>query len=174
VNENIRKLGFLKEYPLRESSKGLSPIVAVVLLIAFVLAVGTIVSPFLTGIFKTSQQGVAEDQERVMDASSASIEIISLQHNNDTGNLTVTVENTGSVELENISVTVYGDELSEETFNQVLDPAEVAQYVIQVGGREGLDRVEVTAANLPVRVKKGFEEAETGSTPDSPTDLVVS
>ena len=174
MNENLRKLGFLKEYPLGESSKGLSPIVAVVLLIPFVLAVGTLVSPFFMDLSQKSQQEAKEDQERVMDASSASIEIISLQHNNDTGNLTVTVENTGSVELENISVTVYGDELSQETFDQVLDPAEVAQYVIQVGGQEGLDREEVTAANLPVRVKKGFEEAETGSTPDSPTDLVVS
>ena len=133
-----------------------------------------LVSPFLTGIFQTSQQGVEEDQERVMDASSASIEIISLQHNNDTGNLTVTVENSGSVDLENISITVYGDELAQETFDQVLDPTEVAQYVIQVGRREGLDRVEVTAADLPVRAEKDFEEAETGSKPDSPTGLVVS
>jgi flagellin-like protein len=154
--------------------KGISSLIAAVLLIAFVISIAVLVSTFLTAISQTAQKDTGEKQEEVLKATKASIEIVNMKHNNDTGNLTVTVRNTGSVKLENVTVNIYGDNLVHDKFVQSLKTQEVTQFILQVGGAEGIDRVEVAAENPTVTATQKFEKAETGSPPSAPTDLTVS
>ena len=89
--------------------KGLSPIVAVVLLIAFVVAVGGILSVWLSGIAEDQTQTVSADSEAVAKCVSNSIVVDSVRYQTSGSDLVnVTFTSDGSEAIKNITITIVG------------------------------------------------------------------
>lgn len=90
--------------------KGISPLIAAVILIAFVIAVAGIVSGFFTGFFKQRQGEISQKGEAMVDCGTALFDADANTFSfNSTGNnkteLTVYVE--GESDIQGFNMTVY-------------------------------------------------------------------
>lgn len=83
------------------TDKGVSPLIATVILIAFVVAVAAIASQFLTGFSQERASQVEREGEETVDCSLAALEIDpdSVTHNAGSDELLLTIENTGREDL---------------------------------------------------------------------------
>lgn len=86
--------------------RGISPLVATVMLIAFTVAVAGIVSIWITTFTKTSTTSVGEHSERELYCSYAGISMSSLRYCTTNGRLSGIVENTNLVDLGNITLQI--------------------------------------------------------------------
>lgn len=84
--------------------KGISPMVAVVLLIAITVIVGGIISVWLTGYTTTTTETISKESEARIACMHAGISIRNLKFNDPY--LTGYIENTGSVKLGNINLQI--------------------------------------------------------------------
>lgn len=84
--------------------KGVSPLIATVLLIAFTIAVGGLISIWLTGFTQTTTQSVGTQASNSITCSNGGITLSSLGYCN--GNLTGIITNIGSISLGNLTLTV--------------------------------------------------------------------
>ncbi len=89
--------------------KGISPLIAAVILIAFVIAVAGIASTFFTGFTKEQAAGVESKAKTIIDCSVATLEL-----DDDTVNINTTgqsfslvVSNTGSEDLSGLKVIIF-------------------------------------------------------------------
>ena len=84
--------------------KGLSPLVATILLIAFVIGVAGILSVWLTTFTRTTTELVGEETSKTIICSYGGISLYSLKYSN--GFLTGNIENTRSISLGNITLQI--------------------------------------------------------------------
>jgi len=89
-----------------KKSKGISPLIAVVLLIAFVIAVGSILSGWFVSFTKERVSQAKEKGETDITCSYANLYISDADWNNTLGKLSLTVENTGSEDLSDFRMVV--------------------------------------------------------------------
>jgi len=94
--------------------KGISPLIAGVLLIAFTLAVAAIISGWLTSLTKTTTEKTEKGVSTQVECSKAVIEIDRVWEN-PTGNTSVLVHNKGTVDLTGGFSLVCGDNIKENT-----------------------------------------------------------
>jgi flagellin-like protein len=89
--------------------KGVSPMIAVVLLIAFTVAIGGIISIWLTSLASTQTSTVSSQAEKQIKCASSTITIKEAKYTNMSSlvNITVTHE-TGTEKLYNLSIEVSG------------------------------------------------------------------
>jgi len=91
------------------SDKGISPLIAAVILIAFVIAVAGIASTFFTGFTKEQQAGVESKAGSIVDCSVATLELdsdtISIDAAN--GNFTLVLSNNGQEDLAGLKVVFF-------------------------------------------------------------------
>lgn len=86
--------------------KGISPIIAAVFLIAFVLATAGILSEWFMGFSRQqAKEAVSKGKEEVA-CSYSGLEIRKARYNNTTGRVTLHVENTGAEKLSNFKTAV--------------------------------------------------------------------
>ncbi|MCJ7450243.1 MAG: hypothetical protein MUP58_00710 [Candidatus Nanohaloarchaeota archaeon QJJ-9] len=85
--------------------KGISPLIAAVLLIAFTMAVAAILTAWVTQFTQDTTGAVGNESERVIQCSYAGLSIYDAV--NDSGNLTVSVANTGTQDMSNVSITAF-------------------------------------------------------------------
>lgn len=95
------------------SSKGISPLIATVLLIAFTVAVAAIISVWLTTFTSTSTQTVSSRAETELYCMYGGISLSDLKYCN--GYLSGTVENTRLVDLGNITLQIFYTNASSKT-----------------------------------------------------------
>ncbi|MBU6998256.1 MAG: PKD domain-containing protein [Theionarchaea archaeon] len=100
--------------------KGLSPIIATILLIAIAVAVGSIVSIYVTGHASDYMNKEGERRERILDKEGESLELIHVESAG--GNVTLTVQNNGTTDVEVTYVTI-----NETDYNQ-LSPTTMIDY----------------------------------------------
>jgi flagellin-like protein len=127
--------------------KGLSPLIAIILLIAFTVAVAGIISVWLTGFARTQTELVGEEAEFQLICSYAGIALSDVKYGN--GYLAGIVENVGTVVLGNISLHItYLNASSEKTdlciagnnvvkcsvSNITLFSNEIVSFNISIGG----------------------------------------
>jgi flagellin-like protein len=86
--------------------KGISPLVATVLLIAFTVAVAGIISVWLTGFARTSTSTVGKESERQLICSYAAISLRSVKYSTSSSTLSGILENSGSVAIGNLSLQI--------------------------------------------------------------------
>jgi flagellin-like protein len=84
--------------------KGISPLIATVLLIAFTIAVGGIISIWLTGYTTTTTEIISEESEARIACIGAGISLRDLKFNSTISYLTGNIENTGTVKLGDIDL----------------------------------------------------------------------
>ncbi len=84
--------------------KGLSPLVATVLLIAFTVGVGGIISVWISGFTQTSSKIVSKEGETQIICSNGNIEVTTLRYCNN--NMSGIIKNNGRITLGNITLQV--------------------------------------------------------------------
>jgi flagellin-like protein len=131
-----------------EYHKGISPLIAAVLLIAFTMAVAGMFSQWVPSLMQSTQEGVTDSSESVLDASRAELEVSRASYDSGSGNLSVTFRNSGGEELSNFTVTVYGDNPVQRQVDERLSEAEIATVELNTSSEP--NRIEVSSRSLPV------------------------
>ena len=117
-----------------ELMKGISPLVASVLLIAFAIAVAGLYSGWITSFTKVTTEEVQEQSEKKVTCSYGGIALDDVKYNKTIGNISGTVENTELIVLGNIDFEIFYTNASREKLdlNMVLEPGERNIFIRQV------------------------------------------
>jgi len=146
--------------------KGVSPLIATVLLIAFTIAVGGIISVWLTQFAGTTTETVGKESQIQITCGTGGIAFNNVNYCNN--NLSGEITNTGSISLGNITFTVLYTNSSRELFyvnysngavnkqtsccgNMVMFPAEKFNFNFPIGG-SNYEILRVTTNCTTVRV----------------------
>lgn len=126
--------------------KGVSPLIAAVLLIAFTLAIAGMAGPFFTDVLMGIQEGVDKDTSDIVSAADSRISIEKTEF--DGTNVSGYIKNEGQTELENFTVTVKGDIPKQVRVTEKLSPGEITSF--EVSSVSGPESVKVSSEELPV------------------------
>ena len=109
-------------------SKGISPLIAGVLLIAFTLAVAAIVSGFFTSIAKTGTSQISTGFAFQVNCTKAALEIADAICSSNV--VTLAVANTGAIALSDVSIVLKdaADETCLGTFGGTIGPGNLTAY----------------------------------------------
>ncbi len=110
--------------------KGISPLIAAVLLVAFTLAVAAIVSGFLTSVAKTGTTQISTGFALQVNCTKAAMEVVDAFCNSNI--VTIATANTGSISLSDVSVVAKNaaDETCLGTFSGAFGQANLTAYNI--------------------------------------------
>ena len=86
--------------------KGISPLVATVLLIAFTVAVAGLLSNWLTGFASQTTQQVGTSSSNTLSCSYGGVSLGSLKFSSSSNTISGNIENTGTVSLGNVSLQI--------------------------------------------------------------------
>ncbi|MDY6777803.1 MAG: archaellin/type IV pilin N-terminal domain-containing protein, partial [Candidatus Nanohaloarchaea archaeon] len=89
--------------------KGISPLIAAVLLIAFTLAVAAILTAWVTTFTQNTTGTISNRSGQLISCSYAGLSIYDVVYNTNTEQITVSVANTGTKDLSNVTVVVFSD-----------------------------------------------------------------
>lgn len=130
-------------------SKGISPLIAAVILMAFVIAVASIVATFFTDMAEEWGEGIGDEDPVGMIFTD--VEIVEDRQEQDD----IIVRNTGDREIEGFVVTLYNDDVLSEEFDESLGPGMAGTLDLVgtdlEGELENADRVEVAPVGAPGR-----------------------
>lgn len=127
--------------------KGISPFIAVILLIAFTVGVAGIVNVWLTGYTRTTSDIVSNQSTTQINCNYGGISLKNLKYVN--GNMTGKIENTGTISLKTIQVqTIFKNQTSVKvalcgtatspfncsSANLSLSAREAASFNVSIGG----------------------------------------
>jgi flagellin-like protein len=130
-------------------SKGISPLIATVLLIAFTVAVAGIVSVWITTFTTTSTQSVSGHSETELVCVYAGVKLSDLKYCSSNGRMSGIVENTNLIDLGNITLQViYQNASSQKIYlclngsscnalgasTMALTPREKQSFNVSIGG----------------------------------------
>lgn len=140
-----------------EHSKGISPLIASVLLIAFTLSIAMLAGPFFQNTLKDVQSGTTEKTEKLVKSTNLGLDIEQIRYNRSTANLSITLRNTGSSKIENISVTVLGDRVYHRESSRKIPRKQIETFEIKAGDYWDLESVKVDLNKYPVSTEKGLD-----------------
>lgn len=89
------------------SRRGVSPLIAAVLLIAFTMAVAAILTAWVTTFTQQQTETIGNQTTENIECSFANLEILSVDWN--TGGVTAAITNSGNEDFTNVSITVFED-----------------------------------------------------------------
>lgn len=153
-------------------SKGISPLIAAVLLIAFTMGIAGIAGPYMTQLMQESTEGQQEQADTLLDASKAGLEIMDASYSSSEDTVEVTVRNTGSIPIEKYAVSAFGDDTGQTQVNETLDKKEVS--TVKVNTTSTPDKIQVAGENMPVEAEEDGDDLVTGAAPAAPTGLSIS
>jgi len=149
-----------------KNSKGISPLIAVVLLIAFVIAVGSILSGWFVSFTKERVEEAKEKGEEDITCSYANLYITDAHWNNTLGKLSLTIENTGSEDLSDFRMVVIYNNNTVDTLEVLpkttLTPGDIEIFYNQtnVGPCSDIDTVIFKSNTCPVDAKDEIESTD--------------
>ncbi|MFT4892784.1 MAG: flagellin-like protein [Candidatus Nanohaloarchaea archaeon] len=143
-------------------NKGISPLIAAVLLIAFTMAIAGLAGPFFTEIIQDTQTDTEETTQNIVESTNSRIEIQRAEFDGE--NVTGTFQNTGERALSNFTVTVEGGTPRQIRLNQSLSTNEIASF--KVNNVENPETARVDSQTYPVSDEKEIQETE----PESDSD----
>ena len=129
--------------------KGISPLIAAVLLIAFTMAVAGILTAWVTTFTQDTADQVGEDGEQTVSCSFGGLSIYEAVHGED---LMVSVANTGTVDFEEVNVAAFLEDGSTEqsTIDGGISSGSVESINIEdVGSEDEVDSVRATSTECP-------------------------
>ena len=156
-------------------SKGISPLIAGVLLVAFTVSVAMLAGPFFSDIMQSSQEDQKEQLDTIESSMDRNFEHLSSTYSTDSDTLEVTFRNSGNANISEYAVTAFGDSSAQATFNETLDPAEL--YTVNLSVSSTPERVKIEALNSPTTLEVDLSSEDnfvTGAAPSSPTGLTLS
>jgi flagellin-like protein len=136
--------------------KGISPLIASVLLIAFTVAVGGILSIWLVGFTTTNTNIISEQTTDELECSYAAVSIRNLRYNTTSSNITGMVENTKWRTIGNVSIlilyknqTSYKLRLNDTAGNRLtLDPRDTYSFSITTASNYDKIRVMTNCSSV--------------------------
>jgi len=132
-------------------TKGISPLIAAVVLIAFVIALTSVASTFFTGFTKEQKASVESKSSSMLDCGMAQMEINKNLVSSSVGKVLVGVENIGMTDLTGLKIVVYNEtgafELS--TNPSTLDTSEIKMLHGTYSGDFIFDKISVTCTQCP-------------------------
>ena len=143
-----------------KSRKGISPLIASVLLIAFTMSVTVLFSPWATNMIQGIQEDTSQQAVDITRASNLGLEIESVSYNRSTDNMSVVVQNTGEAidNKTNISVGVIGGNVAKNQVHEVdLDKQEIATLDINVERTYPLETLQVDMTDYSVSRESGIK-----------------
>ena len=151
--------------------KGVSPLIATVLLIALTLVIGGLLGSWLTSMSKTQTSTIEKGAEAQINCTSALLDIVDVICSNSTQKLQVVITNLGDIELYDFSVlvtidnTFYQNSTGGPNSTNPLNPGEQAVLTYFCSnteyckGEAVVKSVRVTPSNCPqAYAEKTFSE----------------
>jgi flagellin-like protein len=146
------------------SRKGISPLIAAVLLIAFTMAVAGMFSQWAPNLLQSIQQDTSQDAVDITHASNLGLEIMSVEFNRSGNQVEVVVQNTGEAinNRTNISVGVIGGSVANTKQHNVdLSEKEIATLAVPVERTYPLETLQISMTDYPVSTESGIKCAPT-------------
>ena len=127
--------------------KGISPFIAVILLIAFTVGVGGIVSVWLSSTTRTTAETIGNQSTTAINCNAGGVNLKNLKYAN--GNISGKVENTGTTSLNSVQIqTIFKNQTSVKvalcgtptspfncsSANLSISAREIAPFNISIGG----------------------------------------
>lgn len=155
-----------------EHSKGVSPLIAAVLLIAFTLSVAGLFSSWVPDLLQGLQSGTGEDASDLLESSRAGLSVDSAVVDRGSGNTSVVFRNSGEVELGNFTVTArVGEDYVQRGVDSVLDTNDIVS--VELNTSSSPDLVRVDSEELDVSAETRSVSSVGGSVPASLDQLEV-
>lgn len=129
------------------SLKGISPLVATVLLIAFVVSVGGLVAAWTSSFTKDTTQLVADQSKIQVTCQYGKLNLKSLQFASTPVKLSGVMENNGLIALGNLTLTVIYQNSTSQRFELCSDPAGAASCS---SGNLTLTQSQLAAFNITI------------------------
>ena len=128
--------------------KGISPLIAAVLLIAFTMAVAGILTAWVTTFTQDTADQVGEDAEQTVSCSFGGLSIYEAVHDED---LTVSVANTGTVDFGEVNVAAFLEDGSTEqsTIDGISSGSVESISIEDVESEDEVDSVRATSTECP-------------------------
>ena len=118
----------------KKQKKGISPLIATVIIIGFTIVLAAIVIQFGTGFVKRTTEG-AEKTGAIKQLCTISLASLDMRVNKDatTGDLTVVIDNKNDVKIEGFVMRLYESPTKIKTIQKTKDnpPKELAEYKIE-------------------------------------------
>ncbi len=129
--------------------KGVSPLIAAVLLIAFTMAVAAILTAWLTTFTKEQTENVGNRSNQVISCSYAGIAIYDAVWDDTNDRMLVSIANTGAIDLTDVNVYVYRSGVQEGNENSgTLQSADIK--TITITSISSLpDKITITTPDCP-------------------------
>lgn len=152
--------------------KGISPLVAATLLIAFTLTIALLVGPFFSDTIQTSQEGQTEKVQGLLESAKSSLTIENATYAKNNEEFTVLIRNNGQTNITGFSATVLGEEPNQRTFESTtIESGETFRFTIGAPNNVEKDEINVEALNKAVRASMSLDSIITGTAPASPSGL---
>lgn len=133
--------------------KGISPLIASVLLIALTMTMAMLVGPFFTDTIQNTQEITSKNTENLVRASNLDLSIEQVTYNGSSSNISIVLMNTGNAEVENLSITSTGDSARTQEYNVEIDSREIQTLDISADPKFRIDRITASLQNYPVSTK---------------------
>ncbi len=140
--------------------KGISPIIAAVLLIAFTMTIAALFGPWATQTLRDVQESTHQQAEEVIDTSDFSIRVVSANYNHSSNQLEVVVQNTGEkiANETNISVGVIGEGIAKnQIYDLGLKPNEIEALEISLEKTYSVETLKVDLTGYAVSREIGIQ-----------------
>lgn len=129
--------------------KGVSPLIAAVLLIAFTMSVATILTMFVTQFTEEQTDFLENQSSKKIECQFADVDIYSTSY--DSGELSVTVANMGSVDLPEVNVQAIGNgELAGSKRTGKVEVSGLETVTINLSGEP--DKVRAIVVECPSKI----------------------
>ena len=138
--------------------KGISPLIASVLLIALVIGVAGIYSGWFSDFIKSITAMIGTHEDIRIKCTYGDISLRNLVYNSTAGNLTGEVENTDIIPLGNIDLEIFYNNATKEDkdLNMELNPGEKDVFNIAINSNYQKVRVVTNCSNVVDEVDIGY------------------
>jgi len=140
--------------------KGISPLIASVLLIGFTVGVAVILSGWITHFTKTSTDIVEEEGKESILCSYGGITLRNVKFGTTTKNISGVIENTGTIDLGNIDIQILytnGTDLLHD-LNYTLTPGKQISFNISFGASSTSECNEDICVRVSTNCSKVYDE----------------
>lgn len=140
---------------VNKKRKGVSPLIAAVLLIAFVVATAGILSNWFVSFSKERSQEITTKGEKTITCSYAGLYIDNAEYNNTETKISLEVQNTGTIDLTDFKLQIiYNNQTSSEYIptqnNKTMNPGDTRVFTNSSVSSCGIDKVIFLSDTCPV------------------------
>lgn len=139
--------------------KGVSPLIATILLIAFTISVAGIMSIWLTGFARTSSEIIGKESSTQLICSYGGIALSNLKFSNN--RLSGSVENTRTIALGNITIQILYTNASSQKEKLYVDLLPREKYPFNISISSNYDKIRVMTNCTSVYDEVGSSEVTT-------------